>query len=182
MDKATVAVLAADVAGYNVYANPEAERIFGWDADSLYGMHISEIAHTDPEWLTTQFESLKRNGVWSGWLTMNRRDGDTVTVTTNCFSFESGGEQFCVGMMNAGCAWTGSERCLPADEPGYGFTVTEFRLLQLLAEGFDSEQAGILLGTGPVEVKRMTGSLLAKTGAASVTETCVRAIKAGLIR
>jgi PAS domain S-box-containing protein len=183
MDGAAVAVLAADEDGNYVYANRAAQLLLGYGEDELYELNIVDLVQADPEWLASQYATLKQLGAWSGRLALRHRSGEPVQVTTNCFSYASGSDRFCVGMFNPGhLTDPGYERSFPLEGPGRGLTPSEFCLLQLLAEGLEQPQAAILLSVSVPEVRRMVRSVLAKCGASSLTEACVCAIKAGLLR
>jgi PAS domain S-box-containing protein len=184
MDHAPVAVVAVDSDGYYVYENELAERLLGYDPETLYDMHITDVVEAEAGWLAAQFENLKRHEVWSGCISMHRQGGGHVSVAVNCFADTSAGDTFYVGLLNPGVL---SRRSAHSSESvpnllGFGLTPHEFRLLQLIAEGFGEEEAALLLHTGLDDVRTLTRRVLEKTNSPSRTEACLRAIKAGLIR
>lgn len=79
IEKAQDAILVQDVGGGIVYANPSAERLYGWRAAEL-GSEASR------EMLAPKHarEAALANGEWLGELEQKTRDGRKITVASRC--------------------------------------------------------------------------------------------------
>jgi PAS domain S-box-containing protein len=79
LDQVQEAVIATDLAGRVVYWNRFAEMLYGWSAEEAIGRNVVELngspeARVDAE---NVMNVLRHGGMWSGEITLKRRDGTT---------------------------------------------------------------------------------------------------------
>jgi PAS domain S-box-containing protein len=81
IDKAHDAILVQDLAGKIVYANPAAERLYGWVADSLQrDGGTAELFSPDEAAAASARSAVLGQGEWNGELRLQTRAGQVVTV------------------------------------------------------------------------------------------------------
>lgn len=83
IDMAHDAILVADLAGNFLYANPSAEKLYGWNARELRsGGRAGEIFLSDTEAAAAARSSALANGEWNGELRQQTKAGATITVAS----------------------------------------------------------------------------------------------------
>ncbi len=65
MARASVPVLVKDADGFYVFANQAAERLLGYEASQICGLHIDDLCNDDSAWLSpsSRASSLKESGM-----------------------------------------------------------------------------------------------------------------------
>ncbi len=83
IDKAHDAILVQDLGGGIVYANPSAERLYGWPFAELQGNGVAgEIFSPDAGTAHTARAVALKEGEWNGELRQQTRSGRTVVVAS----------------------------------------------------------------------------------------------------
>jgi PAS domain S-box-containing protein len=83
IDKAHDAILVQDLAGKILYANPSAERLYGWtSAQLLAGAAEDELFSPDAAAAQTACTTALQQGEWNGELRQQTRSGQAVIVAS----------------------------------------------------------------------------------------------------
>jgi len=84
IEKAHDAILVQGLDGSILYANPSAERLYGWSATELQSQgNASEIFLPDVEISKAAREAVSKQGEWNGEVRQQTRDGRIVTVANH---------------------------------------------------------------------------------------------------
>ena len=96
IEKAPAAILVQDLAGDIVYANPGAERLYGWSTAEMQhdGAVLSRIAPSQARFAEACKVTLA-TGEWLGELEQSTRAGGTLTVESRSLS-----ESLCLGRVH----------------------------------------------------------------------------------
>jgi PAS domain S-box-containing protein len=182
MDRAPVAVMATNEAGYYVYGNAAAETLLGYPSAELQMHHIAELHAVDPQWFQAELELFRRTCFWNGRVVLRQAGGGLLKVAVNAF----------VDDLPGRCVYVCLSRPIPGDpsEIGrgmaapafdYPFTPREFAALQLLAEGFGDPEIADVLGIPRALAEPTIAGILRTLNAGSRTEACLIALKQHLI-
>lgn len=83
IDKAHDAILVADLAGEIIYANPSAEKLYGWSGDELgRGLARVELFSVDVEAVKIAQAKAIETGEWGGELKLQTKSGRIVVVAS----------------------------------------------------------------------------------------------------
>ncbi len=83
LDLSHEAIFVRDAHDRITYWNKGAEEMYGYTAEEALGQKPRELLRTEfPLPVETVFESLKRDGRWSGEIVHTRKDGQKITVAT----------------------------------------------------------------------------------------------------
>jgi diguanylate cyclase (GGDEF)-like protein/PAS domain S-box-containing protein len=80
LDKAQDAISVAGIDSRIIYWNRGAERLFGWTADEAIGKTKAELLIVSQEEFLSAYQSVLRQGDWTGEIRKRRKDGGIVTV------------------------------------------------------------------------------------------------------
>jgi PAS domain S-box-containing protein len=82
MDRLNAAVIATDLEGRLLYANPYAERVYGWDSAAMAGSKVGELAgvRIDAATAATIGAELAAGRTWEGEFQVMRPDGSSLAV------------------------------------------------------------------------------------------------------
>jgi PAS domain S-box-containing protein len=181
MARATVPVLVKDADGFYLFANQAAERLLGYEASQISGLHIDDLCNDDPAWVRSEFARFESQGVWNGSLVFRHHDGHLISAGLNAFVTNMPFGRIYVAMLHP-VRETSMPRPVPIlSRQRYRLTWEDRRLLQLLAEGFPDRDLAEILGRQAWAVSRDVTVLLQKMTVKSRTAACVAAIKAHLI-
>jgi PAS domain S-box-containing protein len=100
MARASVPVLVKDADGFYVFANQAAERLLGYEASQICGLHIDDLCNDDSAWLKPEFSRFQSQGVWNGSLTFRHRDGHLISTRLNAFVTSAGFGRVYVAMLH----------------------------------------------------------------------------------
>ena len=85
IEKAQDAILVEDIAGRVIYANPSAERLYGWSAAELQAHGAAKgIAASCEKRFADARQTALATGEWLGELEQTTRDGRKLTVASRC--------------------------------------------------------------------------------------------------
>jgi len=84
IDKAQDAILVENLSGRIVYANPSAERLYGWSAAELQDGAARRLAAAGEEPFAGARRQALAAGEWLGELEQTTRDGRRLTVASRC--------------------------------------------------------------------------------------------------
>ena len=83
IDKAHDAILVQDLGGRMLYANPSAEKLYGWTLAELQGGgRGEELSTPDAEAAAAARAAAAKDGEWNGELRQQTKSGATVTVAS----------------------------------------------------------------------------------------------------
>jgi two-component system cell cycle sensor histidine kinase/response regulator CckA len=83
IEKAHDAILVQGLDGRNLYANPSAERLYGWSGEELQrNGEVVEIFSPDAELAAAARAAVLQSGEWNGELRQQTRDGRRVIVAS----------------------------------------------------------------------------------------------------
>ena len=82
LDKARDAIMAYDMEGRVVYWNKSAERLTGWSEEEMMGETARErlYAPDQQEKLRSCYDTMMKEGEWTGELDLQNKDGDDLVV------------------------------------------------------------------------------------------------------
>src|ERR1035441_8924527 len=85
IEKAQDAILVEDITGRVIYANPSAERLYGWSVAELQadGTASGIMASCEKRFAEARQATLA-TGKWLGELEQTTRDGRKLTVASRC--------------------------------------------------------------------------------------------------
>jgi PAS domain S-box-containing protein len=85
MDRIQAAVIASDLHGRLLYANPYAEQLYGWTSDEMLGSLVGELAgvHLDPATAAQIAADLAAGRTWEGEFEVLRPDGSCLAVRSS---------------------------------------------------------------------------------------------------
>ena len=89
------AVVATDLDGIVRYANPAAERLYGWSEEQMLGTAVTELMMPDfsAEQAQKLLAEVRAGRTWSGQAQMRRRDGASFTArSTNAPYLDASGQ------------------------------------------------------------------------------------------
>ncbi len=85
IEKAQDAILVEDLSGRILYANPSAERLYGWNLAGLQSDGFArQVAVACEKTLAEARQTARADGEWLGELEQTRRDGRKLIVTSRC--------------------------------------------------------------------------------------------------
>ena len=82
LDKAHDAILVQDLAGKIIYANPSAEKMFGWKLSEFSASSVAEIFSGDAAAAETARATALKDGEWNGELKLQTRTGNLVIAAS----------------------------------------------------------------------------------------------------
>ncbi len=103
IDKAHDAILVQSLDGKILYANPSAERLYGWKLSELQrGGRAAEIIFPDAESAGAARAAALKDGEWNGELQQQTRSGQVVTVASRWTLIrDDGGKPKALLLMNS---------------------------------------------------------------------------------
>ncbi|WP_271407762.1 putative bifunctional diguanylate cyclase/phosphodiesterase [Pseudomonas sp. Q1-7] len=83
LDKAQDAIVVHDMDHRIRYWNKSAERLYGLSKEEALGQYAPQLIDHDPDTTDVATRSLMESGDWSGEVTLQRRDGSTITFESH---------------------------------------------------------------------------------------------------
>jgi PAS domain S-box-containing protein len=79
LDQVDAAVIATDLDGRVTHWNAGAQRLYGWTAEEMHGMHVASrvVPPEQRDLAALAVDEIKSAGRWDGELTLRRKDGTT---------------------------------------------------------------------------------------------------------
>ena len=90
LDKAQDAIFVQDMESRILYWNQGAERLFGWSAAEVMGLHVGDVFHSSALEVKGAFSTVVQDGEWNGELPKKHKDGRDLIVESRCTLVRSG--------------------------------------------------------------------------------------------
>ncbi len=84
LDKAQDAIFLQDLQSRILYWNKGAERLFGWTAEDVMGRKVADIFDQDAAGVKHAFNSVVKQGEWTGEISKRHRNGTRLIVESRC--------------------------------------------------------------------------------------------------
>jgi len=84
LDKAQDAIFVQDMESRILYWNQGAERLFGWSAAEVMGLHVGDIFQSSAQEVRRAFSSVVQQGEWVGEISKKHKAGRDLIVESRC--------------------------------------------------------------------------------------------------